>query len=206
MSAENSETETRPENDVSAVNLFVQNLLTTVALAVLKGIMSEFQCWTGRLTEIVQLGWNGFLHAFYLSFDVLRFTLMEAIKILISGSQQVYLLTGLFRMAFILIFNIFKGAVQSFLDYIKQQSEIEIAESSDTSEETTETTEATGEPTDELPSEVLNEDNELDELSLDSKKSFWIKNIIGRFRDDVFSRSKQTIFRFLTFVKSQSQS
>ena len=108
MSAENSDTETRPENDVNSVNLFVQNLLTTIVLAVLKGIMSEFQCWTSRLTEIVQLGWNGFLHAFYLSFDVLRFTLMEAIKILISGSQQVYLLSGLFRMAFILIFNIFK--------------------------------------------------------------------------------------------------
>ena len=126
MSAENSETETRPENDVSAVNLFVQNLLTTVALAVLKGIMSEFQCWTGRLTEIVQLGWNGFLHAFYLSFDVLRFTLMEAIKILISGSQQVYLLTGLFRMAFILIFNIFKGAlwfeITLFLTCIRSHS------------------------------------------------------------------------------------
>ena len=172
MSAENSDTETRPENDVNPVNLFVQNLLTTIVLAVLKGIMSEFQCWTSRLTEIVQLGWNGFLHAFYLSFDVLRFTLMEAIKILISGSQQVYLLSGLFRMAFILIFNIFKGALQSFVDYIKQQSEIETAESAEISEEATETTEATSEPTDELPSEVLNEDSEPDLFSLDSKKSF----------------------------------
>ena len=155
MSAENSETDFRPGNEANGVNLFVQNLLTTIILALLNGIMKEFQCWTGRLTEAVQLGWNGFLHAFYLSFDVLRFTLMEAIKVLISGSQQVYLLSGLFRMAFILIFNIFKGALQSFLDFIKKQTLENPEESTETSEQ-----EATEESPEEIPSEVLNEDTE----------------------------------------------
>ena len=155
MSTENSETDFRPGNEANGVNLFVQNLLTTIILALLNGIMKEFQCWTGRLTEAVQLGWNGFLHAFYLSFDVLRFTLMEAIKVLISGSQQVYLLSGLFRMAFILIFNIFKGALQSFLDFIKKQTLENPDESTETSEQ-----EAPEESPEEIPSEVLNEDTE----------------------------------------------
>merc|ERR1712122_422115 len=62
MSAENSETDFRPGNEANGVNLFVQNLLTTIILALLNGIIKEFQCWTGRLTEAVQLGWNGFLH------------------------------------------------------------------------------------------------------------------------------------------------
>ena len=99
----------------NGINDFVQNILNKIVLSLTTWIVTEFQFWTGRFASIVKLGWSGLLHAFYMSFVILRFTLLEAVKIVIRGSQMCQL-SGLFKMAFLLILNIFKGAFQAFMD------------------------------------------------------------------------------------------
>ena len=112
---ENSNSNNAEQVHFNGINNFVQDILNKVVVTLITGLVKEFQFWTGRFASIVKLGWSGLLHAFYLSFVVLRFTLLEAVKIVIRGSQMCQL-SGLFKMAFLLILNIFKGAFQSFLD------------------------------------------------------------------------------------------
>ena len=138
------------------IKAFMQSLLTTMAMAILNSFIREFQFWTGQLANRFQLAWSGIIQAFYLSFDVIRFTLMESIRLAIRGTRHISLLPQLFKMAFLLIFNIFKGALQAIMDLWKVTDYPRVSEIPENEEGSEE----------EVPNEVPNED-ETDEVSLD---------------------------------------
>ena len=151
---------------------FLQSLLTTMAMGLLNSFIREFQFWTRQLANRMQLAWSGIIQAFYLSFDVIRFTLMEAIRLAIRGTRQCSLLPQLFKMAFLLIFNIFKGSLQAIMDLWKVPDYPRVSEIPENEESKDE--ESKGEESkDEEPTEAtfcgtenLNQD-EVDEVSLD---------------------------------------
>lgn len=99
-----------------SLNAVIQSLVTTVTLSVLSSMLNGFNFWTNHVATMVQMSWSGLMSAFSLSFEVLRFRVVEIIGILFYGGASI---KDILKESLKLILSIFQGSIEAIIRLIK---------------------------------------------------------------------------------------
>ena len=139
---------------------------------IMSAITAEFTYWTHKLENLVRLIWTGLLQACYLSFDVVRDTILGSVGVWNQNRRWSGVSTFLWS-GMILIMNIFKGFIQIILDYIPKPGSEPQEAITDSESNVSELEPIIEEPSDENDSDaneenVSDDDDDEDEETLDS--------------------------------------
>lgn len=89
-----------------------------MSLALINALLTEMHFWAGYMANLVQMAWTGLLQACYLSVDVLKLTVVEAINLLLCGGHQVHAAVEVLKSAGPLVYEIFKGVIESIKTFM----------------------------------------------------------------------------------------